>query len=454
MQQFEQSKEKALSYYLELSKSYNGYAREKALVYLADITDPVVFPLLLLRLNDYVPQVRLRAELAMARWLMDASQVALCVQYFADIAALEKRKRVSDTVIQAFASYLGQQKPFIKQILLKEQGKRPRALFEWAQKYKWFSPAELQDIARHSVDQAIRSLWVAVLQLQKDDIELLEAELLSRFKDIQKQAYLLMAAHHPYEKWQVVFVKALQSPDTAKGLRQLIIFYLKRQQFDFSTFITNLMVCTDENAALLAVDIACELKQDLVVAIALQLLESPIINRKFVAIDYLIRFGYEDVVLSKLLDLVLQPDPLKITELYVVLKYIKQLGKLSLQLINQVIAERRLAFEDAYLIAQLLYFWDRFIVSLQLIVRLAEKNELDELVSDKLYELNDWFRSHPQQTRLSTEQKELVKSGFFQLLEYLGEQSHRQDIFEVAKLLMFSNVIEKQDLPSTFAVYL
>ncbi len=451
MQWFERFKGKELSYYLELSKSYNGYEREKALIYLAGISDPIVFPVLLLRLNDYVPQVRARAEQAMTNWLMDASQVDLCIQYFSEIAALEKRKRVSDMVIQAFAGYLAQQKPLIKQILLKDQGKRPRALFEWAQKYEWFSPVELQDITRNSVDQALRRQWLAVLQLQKDDIELLEAELASRFKDVQKKVYLLIAAHHPYERWQTLFVSALQSAATAKGLRQLIIFYLKRQHFDFISFINGLPASSDEKAALLVMDIAQELKQDLAPSVAQRLLKSPVINCQFVAIDYLIQFGYEDIVPAKLLDLVLRYDQLKMTELYQSLKYLKQLDRLSLQLINQVISERELPIEDAYLIAQLLYSWDRFIVSLQLTLQLAKENGQYWMVSAQLY---DRLWGLPQKTYLSAEQKRLIKNVFLELLGYLELKTYEKNSVEVAKQLIVLGVITKQDLPPVFAVFL
>lgn len=450
MQQFEQSKEKDLSYYLELSKSYSGYQREQALIYLADVSDPVVFPVLLLRLNDYVPQVRAKAEQAMARWLVDASRVDLCLQYFADIAALETRKRVSEVVIQAFAAYLAQQKPLIKQILLKEQGKRSRALFEWAQKYEWFSPIELQDIARHSVDQAIRSLWVAVLELQKDNIELLELEVVSCFNDVRKLAYLLIAVNHPYVRWQALFVKALQSTDTRKGLRQLIIFYLKRQQFDFSGFVADLATCSDEKNALLLLDLAQELKQDLAASVALQLLESPAISVKFEAINYLIQFGYEDIVLPKLLGLVSQHYPLEVSKLHTALKYLKQLGKLSLDLVRKVISERQLAFEDAYLLAQLLYSRDRFILSFQLIVQLAEKNGLDKEASATL---NNYFQAQDEQKSLSAEQKERVKTGFLALLKSMEGQSNREVITEAARELIFSGVVKAQDLPP-FSRYL
>ena len=91
------------------------------------------------------------------------------------------------------------------------------------------------------------------------------------------------------------------------------------------------------------------------------------------AIDYLIQFGYEDIVVLGLLDLVLQHDQLKINALHTSLKYLKQLGKLSLGLVRQVIAKHQLAFEDGYLLAQLLYVKDRFILSFELILQRAEK---------------------------------------------------------------------------------
>ena len=445
MQPFEQSKQKELLYYLALSQNYSGYERERALVYLANIADPVVFPVLLRRLNDYVPQVRTIAEQAMVRWLMDASQVDLCLQYFADIAALEARKRVSEVVIQAFAAYLAQQKPLIKQILLKEQGKRSRALFEWAQKYAWFNPMEMQEIARHSVDQAIRRYWIAVLQTRKDDIGLLEAELVSRFKDVRKQAYLMMANQHPYACWQGLFVKTLRSPDTAKGFRQLIIFYLKRAQFDFASLVTDLLASGEDKATLLAIDVAQELNQDLAAHAAQQLLESSAINRKFVAIDYLIQFGYEDIVVPSLLDLVLQHDQLKISALHTSLKYLKQLGKLSLGLVRQVIAKHQLAFEEAYLLAQLLYAKDRFILSFELILQRAEKNGLDKAASATL---NNFFQtSQDKQRNMNTEQKAQLKTGFLALLQCMEGPSNREVIAEAARELIFAGVIKAQDLP-------
>ncbi len=81
-----------------LSTSYNGYEREKAIALLDELKDPRALPLLLERLNDWVPAVKLRAETALFSLLV-SSNAAYYVRLLPDFFHLKKRRRYDHNLL-------------------------------------------------------------------------------------------------------------------------------------------------------------------------------------------------------------------------------------------------------------------------------------------------------------------------------------------------------------------
>ncbi len=75
------------------SLNHNGYVREAALEYLSNLDRPEIIPYILLRLNDWVPQVRSAAKITLDKIIPQVSVTDL-VKYHDLIEWLEKTERV------------------------------------------------------------------------------------------------------------------------------------------------------------------------------------------------------------------------------------------------------------------------------------------------------------------------------------------------------------------------
>ncbi|MCX4084323.1 hypothetical protein N7281_05695 [Rickettsia hoogstraalii] len=76
------------------SLNYSGYIREEALNYLEKLPTHEILPYILLRLNDWVPEVRVKANKILAKILPNISVIDL-IKYHTLIEWLGKTRRIA-----------------------------------------------------------------------------------------------------------------------------------------------------------------------------------------------------------------------------------------------------------------------------------------------------------------------------------------------------------------------
>lgn len=141
-------------------KSYDGHLRQEILEDLRECFDPLFFPHLLWRLNDYV---QINQELAfdhVQRWAQRPEFSELCIQNFLEIAALQKRLRVNPNVFHLLMNNIGQNKAYIVENLTQKQGHLPRTILAFAVEFKWLDTDELISLCSQSKDQLVRKYWL------------------------------------------------------------------------------------------------------------------------------------------------------------------------------------------------------------------------------------------------------------------------------------------------------
>lgn len=345
------------------SQSYNGYARQDCVLRLTGVFEEKVFPVILLRLNDYVPQVRQAAENSFRLWLKEEN-LYLFLEYFLDIVALEARSRISAQILEEIASYLESGKTDMQKIMECEQGKRSKALFDWAVKYQWFDVEELHQISKNSVNPLIRRYWVGILKTTHHTQDLMDS-INSRYKDVQYAAFQLIVNSHDVTVWQDIALKLLISKNI--GLRNLAVFYLKINNFDLPSFLFTQLQATQHQIEILRYFAVAEyLKVNTLAPIAVELLKTDSLKLQFGAVQYLMAVENLDHTEMFLLGLENHPN----ISLYTsnIIKVMKQWGKerLTLEKAILIIGKLNLGFESNYKIAQILYLWDRLALSLYL----------------------------------------------------------------------------------------
>jgi len=92
--------EEAAHLYGIASLNHSGYIREEALNYLAELSTPEILPYILLRLNDWVPNIRTKANEILAEILPNISVMGL-IKYHTLIDWLGKTKRINLKEVQS-----------------------------------------------------------------------------------------------------------------------------------------------------------------------------------------------------------------------------------------------------------------------------------------------------------------------------------------------------------------
>ena len=117
-------------FYMQRLLAWNGHHRQDALEQLADCYETVLFPMLLKRLSDYVPINREMSAQHLVRWSERTDFSDLCVQYFEDVVAIQKRIRIVDAVEDLLLRKTSENLIAIENVFLKQQGKRPRLFLD------------------------------------------------------------------------------------------------------------------------------------------------------------------------------------------------------------------------------------------------------------------------------------------------------------------------------------
>lgn len=425
------------------SKNYNGYTRQACVVKLTGVFEAEVFSAILLRLNDYVPQVRKAAEDAFRLWLKK-EYLHFFIEYFTEIVALESRSRISAKTLEDIANYLEYGKADFQKIMRCEQGKRSKAIFDWSIKYQWFDLEELNQISKNSVNPLIRRYWIEFLRTSNQTNDLID-NINSRYKDVQYAAFQLLVNERDVAVWQDIGIKLLTSKNI--GLRNLVIFYLKHNDFDFQNFLsTQLQKIQNEIEILRYLAIAEYLKLFTLAPIAIELLQTKNLKLNFGALQYLMAIENDTYTEQFLLNLGNHQQ--KMMYVSQIIKTVKQWGRQNLTLEKAILIIRKLnlGFEANYKIAQLLYFWDRLALSLYLISISSPIEVLNASIREKMTFILIQELGKPQISLSSLNQK-----NFFLLKDALRTMIIEDKEFDLLivgrEQLIRLNVLESSDIP-------
>lgn len=102
---------------------WDGHERQAALERLSNCYEPILFPHLLRKLSDYVPINRQLAAQHLLIWVERPEGADLCIDYFLDVYAIQKRIRIVGEVEDVLVNKVAQNLDKVKSILQLKQGK-------------------------------------------------------------------------------------------------------------------------------------------------------------------------------------------------------------------------------------------------------------------------------------------------------------------------------------------
>ncbi|OTG90538.1 hypothetical protein [Acinetobacter sp. ANC 3813] len=213
-------------------RSYDGHLRQEILEDLRECFDPLLFPHLLWRLNDYVQINQKLAVDHLQRWSERPEFSELCLQNFFEIAALQKRLRVNPKVFHLLMNNIGQNKLFLVENLTQKQGRLPRALLTFAVEFEWLDEKELILLCRHSKDQLVRKYWLDQLIQTSSDQQMLSILKNSQQKDVQYELFNelwkkdALTVNDLIEVWHSPYLAVMDYAD----------FALRQKNFNFDQY--------------------------------------------------------------------------------------------------------------------------------------------------------------------------------------------------------------------------
>lgn len=209
----------------------DGYQREAALRRLNGCFESTLFPHLLRKLSDYVPINRKLAAQHLLIWVERPEGADLCIEYFLDVYAIQKRVRIVGEVEDVLVDKVAQNLDKVKSILLFKQGKLSRALFDYAKKNQLFTDIELLEISKLAHDQRIRLNWINFI-VQQEASCLKQEFIQTRYFDVKK--VILYKLFEMGELDIKLLLAAFNS--SCLSIMDFSIFALKKQDFDFYNY--------------------------------------------------------------------------------------------------------------------------------------------------------------------------------------------------------------------------
>lgn len=216
---------------------WDGYERQAALERLNNCFEPILFPHLLRKLSDYIPINRQLASQHLLAWAKRPECADLCVEYFLDLLAIQKRIRIVDGVEELLFSRLDERLEKIEQIILDQQGELSRKLYQYLKIHKKLSDSELLSLSKYANDQFIRFDWVNDL-LQKDCHFIKQQFSLVKHIDVKKQILVFLLNRNELD--EIILLEALNCFHTS--ILDIAIFALKKRQFDFYSYFNKTQI--------------------------------------------------------------------------------------------------------------------------------------------------------------------------------------------------------------------
>lgn len=255
-----------------LSKSYNGYEREKAVALLDELKDPRALPLLIERLNDWVSVVRLRAEKAFYA-LLTADNACYYAKYLVDILHLSKRRRhdhnpLIESVINVLI--LDSNKYHLINAILSPNQKLAFQAFRLCVENELLSNLSLLEHALQSKNiVSIRYALPLIDQLDNDDFKKIQHSLLR-----QKFSPALIKTIRRLESTNPEMLLAVASPlmfSKSQELRKMGRCYLQLTDAETITLYSNIL--SDSASSLTKISVALVESAELLNADAIKILQ-------------------------------------------------------------------------------------------------------------------------------------------------------------------------------------
>lgn len=228
----ENFKENYLDELLWQLRSHDGYRRQKILEKLQDCYETALFPALLFRLSDYVSINQKLAAAHFQRWSERPEFSQLCIDYFLDVAAIQKRIRVVTEVEDLLLKEVAHNKDYLRETLISLQGKLPRILLVYIKKYKWIEQDHLIELCKVAKDQMVRKFWLDHVVQNQSNQDLLVELKTSKFRDVQ------------YYLFDVLYQRSVLTTDDLihfwhshfLSIMDYAYFALRQCQFDFEKY--------------------------------------------------------------------------------------------------------------------------------------------------------------------------------------------------------------------------
>ncbi|MBI3038651.1 hypothetical protein HYY75_06330 [bacterium] len=219
-------KEEKISLFGLSSFHPNGYLREKGLIYLGREDSPKVLPFLLIRLNDWVPEIRRTAD-ELLRYRLNPSLISDFVDQVEIVDSLKKCRRKDDSsFFEVFFKTLNCPEG-IKALFAKFEDSNARVRrgsFKLGLEITSILP-DVEKKCLSSKDPVIRSWGFQSIPPSGFDLATLESLTRDSFVPIRRKAIRLLAKSFP-EKYEGIYEKALF--DRSKSIREDALYNLNK----------------------------------------------------------------------------------------------------------------------------------------------------------------------------------------------------------------------------------
>jgi len=224
------------------ANSYNGYEREEAVNQLAELGNPEAMPILLLRVNDWVYQVRNASLKAIDKLLVNKNAKTI-VQYLPEIYKLQSYKRENHT--QLFTRILS--------FLLKEENSfylikaidsqniiLSRISFKICVKHKLLTIEQCVEKGLSSKDVIVRTYAAKLLSTLKGKYleDYLVIAIHDKFMFVRREAFKIYLNKYP-ERGLFFANKFLF--DKSFSIREIAIRYLQKNDVNVETIFINVL---------------------------------------------------------------------------------------------------------------------------------------------------------------------------------------------------------------------
>ena len=224
------------------ANSYNGYEREEAVKQLGELNNPMAMPILLLRVNDWVQQVRSASLKAIDKLLLNEN-AEIIVQYLPEIYKLQSYKRENHT--ELFARLLS--------FLLKEENSSylvkaidsqnivlSRISFNICAKHQLLSTEQCVKKGLSSKDVILKTYAAKLLSSLKGKYleDSLAIAIYDKFMFVRKEAFQIYLKKYP--KKGLSFANKFLF-DRSFTIREIAIRYLQKNNVNVEAIYVNVL---------------------------------------------------------------------------------------------------------------------------------------------------------------------------------------------------------------------